>query len=56
MAAGDSDVDLAFVKEGDIAILSRHSKLNINKAIKTRLQGITAGKEIFDIINTLVQK
>ena len=56
VAAGDSDVDLAFVKEGDIAILSRHSKLNINKAIKTWLQGITAGKEIFDIINTLVQK
>ena len=56
VTAGDSNVDLAFVKEGEIAILPRHSKLNINKAIKTRSQGIAAGKEIFDIINTLVQK
>ena len=56
VTAGDSNVDLAFVKEGEIAILPRHSKLNINKAMKTKSKGIDSGKEILDIINKLVQK
>lgn len=56
VTAGDSDVDVAFVKEGKIAIIPGHSKLKINKAITTKSKGIDSGKEIFDIINRIVQK
>ena len=56
VTAGDSDVDVAFVKEGKIAIITGHSKLKINKAITTKSKGIDSGKEIFDIINRIVQK
>lgn len=56
VTAGDSDVDLAFVKEGEFMILPGHSKLNITKAIKTSSKGIDAGKEILEIIYKLIQK
>ena len=54
VTAGDSDVDLTFVKEGEIVILPGHSKLNISNAMKTNSMGIVAGKEILDIINMLI--
>ena len=56
VTAGDSDVDMAFVIEGEIAILPGHSKLNISKAIKTSSKGIDAGKEILEVIYKLIQK
>lgn len=56
VTAGDSDVDMAFVKEGEIAILPRHSNLYVRNAIKTSFNGINAGKEICEIINNLVLK
>lgn len=56
VTAGDSNVDIAFVKEGKITILPRHSKIHINKAIKTKSKGIYAGTEILKILNKLIMK
>jgi hydroxymethylpyrimidine pyrophosphatase-like HAD family hydrolase len=54
ITAGDSSVDLAFVREGDFSIIPSHSKLQIDNAIKTNSKGINAGEEILKLVINIV--
>lgn len=46
VTAGDSDVDIQFVKQGDILFIPRHSSIVVDGARTTDNSGIMAGEEI----------
>lgn len=50
ITSGDSLFDYEFSKLGDIAILPRHSKFKIEKAIYCKEEGIRSGEYIFDYL------
>ncbi len=56
VTAGDSSVDEAFVREGDIQLLPKHTSLNIPTAIITESMYINAGENIIETVATIFYK